>query len=83
METWYRANAPLCVIQEVKVISETKRMVLLDDNNKVEKESFFHKFCKTKDEAKTFLTSYWQAKLNVQRNVLNALEKQIEGINQL
>ena len=83
METWYRASASAGTIQEVKVISETKRMVLLDDNLKVEKESFFHKYCKTKDEAKQFLISHLQAKLNVQRNVLNALEKQIEEINQL
>ena len=83
METWYRASAASCTIQEVKILSKTKRMVLLEDNFEVKKESLFHKYCKTKDEAKAFLISYWQPKINVQRKILNALEKKIELINQL
>ena len=83
METWYRAHVTACTIEEVKIVSETKAMVLLESYVEVRKESYFHKFCKTKDEAKAFLIDYLQAKINVQRNVLNALEKQIEGIKEL
>lgn len=77
METWYRADISLNKIEEVQIEFETEKTIT-SNGNKFRKESQFHKYCKTKDEAKQFLISYLQSKIKYHNDVLNFYESKLQ-----
>lgn len=79
METWYKAHIYLNKIEEMQVQSETEKTVVTIDGRKFHKETNDYKFCKTREEAKNHLISYFHLKIKRHKEILDSYELKLEN----